>query len=359
MDGDFDAAASAFDAAIEARPNVARQYASRSANHMQLQRYAEALRDADRCIELSSGGGGGRSNATAKKGHFRRGIALFYLTRYADANAAFEQAQALGWTRMGLWQRKCAAELRLLTAEKKQTTATAAVATASAAQDPTTGAVAAAAVPVVSLSSKVRMQWIQGELDVEVALLKAKKLTRDAVECTITDDAVHIVCTMPDASVYEHTWRLWASVDPAESSVRVTPFKVLVTLAKREKQQWDALEAASGDAAEAKDAVDRRANTHDGSIQAYPYSGPNKTDWDAVDRTVQEEEDAEQPEGEEALNKLFKQIFKDANPDTRRAMMKSYQTSGGTVLSTNWNEVKDTDYEKEKQAPDGQEFVDF
>ena len=28
-------------------------------------------------------------------------------------------------------------------------------------------------------------------------------------------------------------------------------------------------------------------------------------------------------------------------------MVKSYQTSGGTVLSTNWNEVKNHDYEKE------------
>jgi suppressor of G2 allele of SKP1 len=35
-------------------------------------------------------------------------------------------------------------------------------------------------------------------------------------------------------------------------------------------------------------------------------------------------------------------------------MMKSFQTSGGTVLSTNWNEVKEKDYEKEITAPKGQ-----
>lgn len=28
-----------------------------------------------------------------------------------------------------------------------------------------------------------------------------------------------------------------------------------------------------------------------------------------------------------------------ADEDTRRAMVKSFQTSGGTVLSTNWDEV--------------------
>lgn len=41
--------------------------------------------------------------------------------------------------------------------------------------------------------------------------------------------------------------------------------------------------------------------------------------------------------------------------ETKRAMMKSYQTSGGTVLSTNWKEVATKDYEKEITAPNGQE----
>lgn len=36
-------------------------------------------------------------------------------------------------------------------------------------------------------------------------------------------------------------------------------------------------------------------------------------------------------------------------------MVKSFQTSGGTVLSTNWGEVKDKDYEKTVEAPKGQE----
>ncbi len=38
---------------------------------------------------------------------------------------------------------------------------------------------------------------------------------------------------------------------------------------------------------------------------------------------------------------FFKSLYGDADEASRRAMMKSYQESNGTVLSTNWGEVGD------------------
>ena len=56
--------------------------------------------------------------------------------------------------------------------------------------------------------------------------------------------------------------------------------------------------------------------------------------------------------------RLFRQLYGDGDDDTRRAMLKSYQESGGTSLSTNWKDVGAKSYALE-EAPEGAELKKY
>ena len=58
--------------------------------------------------------------------------------------------------------------------------------------------------------------------------------------------------------------------------------------------------------------------------------------------------------GDSSVNTFFQKIFADADDDTRRAMMKSFQESGGTTLSTNWEDVKKSAVDV--KPPEGSEW---
>lgn len=64
--------------------------------------------------------------------------------------------------------------------------------------------------------------------------------------------------------------------------------------------------------------------------------------------------DASAAKGSEGgIDAFFQKLYADADDDTKRAMMKSYQESGGTSLSTNWSEVGKG--KMETKAPEGME----
>lgn len=139
--------------------------------------------------------------------------------------------------------------------------------------------------------------------------------------------------------------------------------KTLLKLKKTTPMNWHELFGAGNrDKEETDDTTTTTtptpATTHDTTSKptatASPYA--SSTDWNAVERDLKQAEAQEKPEGEEALNKLFQDIYGKSSDDTRRAMVKSFQTSGGTVLSTNWSDVKDKDYEKDRVAPKGMEW---
>lgn len=174
-----------------------------------------------------------------------------------------------------------------------------------------------------------------------------KGISKEDSSVEFTERTVSASLQLPSGSEYVLEVDLFDKIKPGESKVFYRPTKVEIKLAKAVPDvQWPALEREA--AVAPPPAVATTAKP--------PSAYAGKKDWESVERELKAEEEAEEPEGEEALNKLFRQIYAKADEKTRMAMNKSFQTSGGTVLSTNWGEVEKTDYEKERKAPEGMEW---
>jgi len=84
---------------------------------------------------------------------------------------------------------------------------------------------------------------------------------------------------------------------------------------------------------------------------AKPKAKPSAKNWDEIVRQFEKEEEEEAKRGEGSVDDLFKQIYATGSEEVRKAMNKSFQESGGTVLSTNWSEVAKS--KVEVKPPDG------
>jgi suppressor of G2 allele of SKP1 len=131
---------------------------------------------------------------------------------------------------------------------------------------------------------------------------------------------------------------LFDKIDPAKSTYKVTASKIEIVLEKCVQRKWSALEAAESVIVanpSAEPSIPHSTPTiAKETAPSYPTSsksGPKNWDKLASDMEVDKEGDE--------MNNFFQTLYSGADPDTRRAMMKSYQESNGTVLSTNWAEV--------------------
>ncbi|KXJ93481.1 SGS domain-domain-containing protein [Microdochium bolleyi] len=134
---------------------------------------------------------------------------------------------------------------------------------------------------------------------------------------------------------------------PAEEWAQELADKLKQALSGESHSSSSSTAQTAGDIEQAKATAPAPAPPEAPKGPAYPTSskrGP--TDWDKIEDAVPEEKNDD-------VNSFFQKLYKDADPDTRRAMMKSYVQSNGTALSTSWEETKTKDYET--LPPDGAE----
>lgn len=188
------------------------------------------------------------------------------------------------------------------------------------------------------LNIKIREDWYQSNEEIIITIY-AKRVDESKLKVDFETNAVSI--SFPNGANSEYNYHLdplFAEIDPEQSKYKLYSTKLEIQLKKKEGKKWASLEAAVEE-------VGHKASDEEAeSTPAYPSSSKKKVNWNKFKL----DDDDNEPKD---TNTFFEKIFKDVDEDSRRAMMKSYVQSNGTVLTTNWDEAKDKEFET--QPPDG------
>ncbi|XP_077296773.1 suppressor of G2 allele of skp1 [Arctopsyche grandis] len=200
---------------------------------------------------------------------------------------------------------------------------------------------------------KIKHDWYQTETHVIVTIL-LKNAPKEKIKISYSSNSLSVSCPVADSdSEYSLELDLWHEIEPTQCTHLAMPSKVEIKMKKVHGLRWENLERKA-DEIRTNDIKPIPQSIIDASGPKYPSSCPFQKDWNKIEKEIKKQEAEEKPEGEEALNSLFEQIYGQGSDEVRKAMNKSFVESGGTVLSTNWNEVA-----KDKvkiQPPDGMEW---
>ncbi|KAI1316385.1 Suppressor of G2 allele of SKP1 [Mortierella claussenii] len=334
-DEDYEEALSYYSKAIEINSAHAEIFLKRSATYQKLGKDKEAYEDAVAALLLIQEKPTADTTVEAKA-QLRKGVAAFHLQDYHTAKIALEACQALSPEQRTLasWIRKNEQELAKLPKPAAVVPAPAVTADVTPVTSPSVSHASPASTPVPApltpVAHRVRHEWYQNDTFVTISVF-IKNAKKDTVDINITEKALSVSVKMPTGSDYSlELDPLSHSVVPEESKFEVLSTKIEIQLKKQIFGiKWGALE---GDDVNAGSMATVSAST-----PAYPSSSKKAKNWDALEKEAAK--DDEKADGDKALNQLFAQIYKDADDDTKRAMMKSFTESNGTCLSTNWDEV--------------------
>jgi suppressor of G2 allele of SKP1 len=147
---------------------------------------------------------------------------------------------------------------------------------------------------------------------------------------------------------------LKGQINPDKSDYKVGKVKIEIRLVKIVQGRWGALVGDS------PDALASFPSTSSAPVSSSIPITHKRKNWEGITTEILTNENEKSTEedpnvgGDSTVNTFFQKIFADADDDSRRAMMKSFQESGGTTLSTNWDDVKKA--KVEVKPPAGSEW---
>ena len=398
--GDIAAAVSHYNKAIAANKRAVNYYIKRSTAYTRLSPadHNAALQDAEIALVLAKNRQKRELIAEAQQ---RRGISYFHLGKYADAKQCFLWSKAFDLKSNGtaVWLAKVETKVEedlapsveefpkidvpALPEKEKHPEGN------STAQDSQATLSEADGVSFEqesngkpkenvdqTIPSKVRHEWFQSDDTIGVSVF-VRGVPKNEASVSIEPMSLNISFPMVNGSDFQYTIdTLFADIDPQLSSYKIMSTKVEFSLRKAAPGvKWKSL--GGSEVTMAEDTPRESGSLMEHSLvpninpgaPAYPTSsksGPKNWDKLASDLGKKSRADSKggkaqdngtdedyESEGVDSADNFFKSLFAGADPDTQRAMKKSFLESNGTALSTNWEEVAKG--QVETHPPDGME----
>ncbi|TYI57083.1 hypothetical protein E1A91_D11G254900v1 [Gossypium mustelinum] len=340
IDDHFELALDLYSQAIQLNPKNAELYADRAQANIKLNNLTEDVTDANKAIEL---------DPSMSKAYLRKTTACVKLEEYQTAKAALETGATLapGELRFSKLIKECEERIAKETDELPKQML----------KEVTTNSVPAKEVEPVK---DAPVQWLWHEFyqkpEKVVVTVFSKGILRECVKVDYGEQILSVSIEAPGKDAYHFQPRLFRKLTPEKCRYDVLSTKIEIRLAKAEPIHWTSLEFSR------EVAVPQRVNVSSAKLisvalsanqsPVYPSSKLKRVGWEKIEAQVKKEEKDERLDGDAALNKFSRDIYQDADEDTRRAMQKSFVESNGTVLSTNWKEVG---AKVEGSPPDGME----
>uniref|UniRef100_A0AC35TJ51 SGS domain-containing protein n=1 Tax=Rhabditophanes sp. KR3021 TaxID=114890 RepID=A0AC35TJ51_9BILA len=188
-----------------------------------------------------------------------------------------------------------------------------------------------------------RYEWYQTDKQVTIAISKADT---DIKDVSFKYGRDHNILQIYVGFELIFDGKLSNGIDDRNLTLTCTKRKVEAKCPKVENKQWSAL-FSDGKKEIAKTIV----------VTPEKIVQKEKKNWLQIGKEADEEEVKDMEGSEAGLNHFFQKLYGDSNEETKKAMMKSFSESNGTVLSTDWNDVKKKKIEC--QPPDNMEFKKY
>lgn len=327
---DYLTAISQYTTALQESPEAYLALMKRATVHTKLSNYDDAKSDITKAFVIAEKRGKRTDKA---KCHYRLGIVNFGEKDYEGAMVNLTKAQELQCPEPGLaiWLAKAERELKKSKGNFQKSE------TPKASEEKVLKSTLVDTINKnAPLKVKIREDWYQDN-EVVTVTIYAKNVQEKTLSIEFAPRSVSVSFPSADNSEYNYNLDpLFGTIDTDKSRFKVYSTKLEITLCKQHPGKWATLEG---------DGTTTPAPVQEGpsSGLVYPSSSKKAINWSNFH--IKDDDDKEED--------FFAKLYKDVDDDTRRAMMKSYVESNGTVLTTNWEEAKKKTFET--SPPDGME----